>query len=414
MSNKTTINAIALAGTTHNPKFRFVIHMDNDIEPIRLLSLNIVSDFVNNRYEFLTVSVVMARSAIYAIRVYEDELYLKGERLKGTVIYENQDKIQNLFELTPYYDRIDENTDENKFSSDSVKTISFQLTEQKVKNLYQGLISGIFKSSTMEDILKMMEKAVSGELTLIEKPTNSRTYKQLHIEPTNIADIPTYLQNKFGIYNSPVNWFYRTFYKGEHLYIFPIYRIRPKEIKDKVNEVSKIVFYIENTAIYDDIESTYAKDNSNDDVIRAIGLDFFIKDKSDVNRRSMNNHIEGIDSDSIYKRPFKVSSSVTYSQANTTRRYAEDGNVQYGKIVRPTNNFYKEREHLSKSNGMLATIVWRNSNQAYLYPNMLIEIIYDGVIYKSSLCGFTSFFDYDLHRETTQLTVFITKEFPDG
>lgn len=413
MSNKTTINAIALAGTTHNPKLRFVIHMDNDIEPIKLLSLNIVSDFVNNRYEFITISVVMARSAIYAIREYEDELYMKNERLRATIIYENNNKIQQVFEVVPYYDRIDENTDENKYESESLKSITFQLTQHKVKNLYQGLVTGIFKSSTMEDILKLMEDAVDSEMTFIEKPTNTRTYKQLHIEPTNIADIPTYLQNKFGIYNSPVNWYYRSFYNGEHLYVFPIYRINPVEIKDKVNDISKIVFYIENTAIYDDIESTYAKDNANDNVIRALGTDFFIKDKSDTNRRSMDNHVEGIDSDSIYKRPFKVGSDVTYSQDNTTRRYAEDVNVQYGKIVKPTNNFYKEREHLAKSNGMLATIVWRNSNQSYLYPNMLIEIIFGGKVYKGALSSYTSFFDYDLHRETTYLTIFITKEFPD-
>lgn len=385
-------NPLIHTDTTHSPIVQFILHVDElDINPFRVNHLDIQANYIENITEHITISVMLADNIItkYILPNKND--------IRCTLIYTNINTYRREFVALPYLDKVDDNTSVND-SDKQVSFLQFQLIQYDLKNLYNGVINGVFKSvKEIIDLLGEVEHENKTKLNyvLLEEPHNTRVYKQYMLKPTKPNELLTHLQKTVGVYNSTPTEFYTCFDKT--LYVYPAYSL--KDSKQK-----RFIVSVGNDSVYEDLKSTYAYDNNDKSTIRLLGNSFLFTNKRDTISKSLTNHYDAVDTDTLYDRPVNPDK---FDSSKITRRAIQDKEAMYGNYIDPTNNLYKYRSLSAKGQGRLATCKWNRSNGMLIKPMSNVTVEYNNKTYTGKIISHYTYFDRADDSETCMLYMFL-------
>lgn len=103
--------------------------------------------------------------------------------------------------------------------------VKMRLVEMSIYRIRQQKIHGIFRNTTLKDILGYTSRVFDITNVAIIPPDNTHTYENFNIPPSKgFLEIFTYLQKHYGIYMNGITYYYT----GETLYIYPPYDTDPK------------------------------------------------------------------------------------------------------------------------------------------------------------------------------------------
>lgn len=203
--------------------------------------------------------------------------------------------------------------------------------------------------------------------------------------------IPTYLQEKYGIYNGGIGTFLQKQYikKSKEfkdtISIYPIYNYEayndPK-VKDKLS------IYIPMSGEFDLSEGTFFRDG---DVLKAIvTTDSIHKDKGEDDIRILGNSVVSIHPKSMVNRSATTNDGekeMYFDKNKISRENAinksTDGtsNIRY---IGLSGNLYKERSDMMIGSGVGFSMIWNNGSYLEITPNMPLCIMRetknDGII----------------------------------
>lgn len=263
-------------------EYTAIIHTpDVDIESIKVVSIDIVRDYVNSVGDLIFIQIMIPMGD------YIKNLYPKKEHLEVTVIRDR------LAEAGEYYS-LDYGTEEerfkgvflmnenpavnateyqqfDKFSLDlmDIPTVKLQLLNRALEPIRIKTMGGIFKGIAVGDLIKSVLSTESNRITVdgsgsisgidIVPPDNQEIRDHIVIpDSTLITTLPSILQENIGgVYNSGLGNYLQT-YKGRLTwFVYPLFNTT----RFKKN-VPKAVFFSVPARRLAGIERTFRKESN--------------------------------------------------------------------------------------------------------------------------------------------------------
>lgn len=294
------------------------------------------------------------------------------ERYTAT-IFDKQDSSQSTSAL----DTVSKET----LNVSNIVEVQFQLLNKALEQLRLITVGGVFRKSTVEDLLKSLITHSFSELDVEEsrlpigvdmiQADNTEMIETLVIpQGTTLVDLPDYLQNKLtGVYSSGLGHFI----KGEYWYIYPKYDVKrfgdtsrtlniirvpanKMPMVEKSYRVSGDVLTILSTAETDKFDLSEQKQINEGSGARFAKADGFLEDFVTIT-----------DNRATVARGANVTEFTgTERPKNSSTAFLSENKI--------TSNDYAEFSAVVKRQGNLYTFVWENSDMDLIVPAMLVTI----------------------------------------
>lgn len=278
---------------------------------------------------------------------------------------------------------------------DNLKAIKLQLIPLAVNDYRLRTVSGIFRMTTVGNVLKLLidanvtridipRKDVVTEEQWVEHnfagligseiapPDNERVYRHIIIpRGTLLIDLPTYLQQKYGVYKQGIG----NFIKRGIVHVFPKYNFKRVE---ELKRVLTIVNLPPNAAPQAPL--TYRVNEQGGVAMVSTGI---VK-HDDVSNWAQLNNAGGYQA----LNPEVVMDNQTEATPEALRAYSSnnllstdvisrsDGMEAIHVLTEATMNMYPAESKLSSLKTGMLILTWENAQIELLYPGMPVRIIH--------------------------------------
>jgi len=376
-----------------------IITPDKDVEAIRVDGIHYNRDYVSSYGDMVLITLTLGAFT------YKRDIYPHRENLKIKVTRSRKgesgsdvsfgDVSYQIYTATlttaPDIDKLAKLKESDRAAEDEAANqldFTFQLNEEALFTSRLAEFGGIFRESTIKDVLRVgMGYGLNGGTSIgplkedtftgirgveISEPANSGVIDPLIIPVgTRIIDLPDYIQKNYGIYSSGLG----VYLQAGKWFVYPT---RDYTLFNKKPSTLTIVNVPENEMPA--IERSYRKDGK-----KIFVLSTGSSTMTDVSRSSMLNKGNGM----RYVRASALmdlmgvpsENKVTLERDKTLKEtsIAEPvnghNNIRWAK-GRITNNPYPEISNLTEGLGHELTLTWQNSNQSLLYPGMPVKVLY--------------------------------------
>jgi len=369
----------------YNVKHSLILHTKELDVPIDTVeSIEIMRDYNNNISDIIIATFFMDMGDyVKDIHPFRDNLMLtisrniNGYKVRDMykfIIVNNQNGINGSRYTRSSRDEL------NKY--EQARVIG-QCVDRTVEVLRLQSVSGIYRNTTIKDLIhssmlsSISKTSIDSTTTdiafnLIE-PHNNRVYQHLTIPTgTNVMDLPSYLQDtEYGVYNGGVGTYLQNYSCKEcpdmSVFVYPLYN---REIFDQVDK--KLIVYAINSTKFDMVEHTYLVDG---DLVKIIaGGSTVTKDDAENDMMNQGNGYTYVDANTVLERNVIVTDDGIVADTDKTnisgiikeRKDGADKTVHLG----ATDNVYRHRSDIIKSEMMLVQITWSYANPELLYPGM--------------------------------------------
>lgn len=285
--------------------------------------------------------------------------------------------------------------------------------------IYYGFQEGLEKS----------QPAIEGQpvdITFdIAKPHNNITYNKISTlssgvyKNVSMLQIPTYLQEEYGVYNGGICTFLQKYCHEQKfqdsVFVYPLYDFFEYDNTENNNRMS---VYIPMTGKYDLSEGTYFRDG---DILKVLGTsDSAIDDKDEDVVRNVGTTTVNVHPKSLLNRSaVKVDGEkdAYYDQKEISREdnfnSLRDGSTNI-KYVGTEGNMYKVRSEMMVASSVAFEISWLNGNFLEVYPGMPVcvmrETMSNGIItYKGRITSCYSSFSKTRNTNMVKMTAICKK-----
>lgn len=205
---------------------------------VRLFSMTVIQDFVNNYQDIIQIEVEMFpadyRNVIAHIQDLECSLVLYPcEPDTGTDIYdddpiiiqdgvftEDQTDFDKQFQSNAMGDNKDDGTTLSASQAQAYGRFKFHLMSKEMRDIRKVQINMIGRETTLEPVLHWACQQFKVDSTIILPVDNTSTIDNFIIPPMkNIGTLFPYLQQRYGIYKKGLGYYYT----DNTLYMYPLY-----------------------------------------------------------------------------------------------------------------------------------------------------------------------------------------------
>lgn len=305
-------------------------------------------------------------------------------------------------------------------------TIEGQCIDRELEVLRASYSDGIFRSTTVKDVMLSELKTVSEKTSIdgsssivdisITEPNNDRLYSHINIPTgTGVLDLPSFLQETdYGVYNGFIGTYLQRYNDRKIIFIYPVYS---RESFDK-NKVKLMIYQAPNSK-YDFVENTFKVDG---DIINILATsELTTIDTSQNELIDAGNSIVTINSETILARNSEVTTkSMMLDSESNIRGYKlnekEDGVNRSVYLGSASNNLYKHRSHIVKNSMAVYQLLWHHCDIDILIPGIGLCFVYEDIdkgIVKLNGTLLSVFSRYDNGLKTTSAVINIAVEKQD-
>jgi len=399
----------------------FTLHAKEDFIISNPIDQTINRDFISKNGDEVTVKFsIPLGDFIYAVLPNKENLEITV--IETTVGAQEQKKYK--FSLGELPKEITEGKYSDKNITELNKDIvmlSGQCINPTMLKLKTRTVEGIYQDTTIGKVINAMLMDGMGKINMLgglinngvnmASPDNTRTYKQIIVQETNILALPEKLQTgkEYGVYNGGISLYMKTHGEKEEVFVFAPYRVTTSN-KTKSQLRILITPSIQSAMM----DNTYAIDG---DLIKIIGIIKQGKDElAEDKKTDKGSGFTMTDSNTLGKRSHQVHpDKITIDTENVKRAHVsgdkKDGN-QTVINAGVTGNIHAPATEVLKAAGANILIEWKISNARFLIPGMYAELLMvnaknELTAYVGMLHGVQIFRDAVTKSETSMLNVFV-------
>jgi hypothetical protein len=319
-----------------------------------------------------------------------------------------------------------ETNDEFTLDLMGIPDIQFQLYSKNIEQIRMMTVGGAFRKTTVSNVIKSLLTAESKKAKVDDKlkldgvdmiPASNNQTKE-HVIITHgikLFDLPNYLQNKYGVYNTGLG----SYIQNKHWYVFPLFDTTQFEKREK-----NVTILILPTNKCPEIVKSYKKKGDSTTIL--ISSDTGFKDDSGTQYLNFGNGARLGDAN-------KYLEGYSTTEDNKTKIVRSENNSEFLSEERPdginnvsvtgsriTANPFLVYSNLNARNGGAFTCIWENSDVTVIHPGMLAKLVYfdesevkelTGVIHVAQHVS-AKIGDISTSRHTTNtfLTIFVSKK----
>lgn len=375
---------------------KFLLPDNTEVEPLKLVSIDLIRDFGNNITDVVILEVVFGMGTLTK-KVYPYKVGLKAiiQRQHIGEVEDAVDADGAVDTLTYTAVLMDPRGHAKESASPLLDTVEFgdlgdvakvqfQLVDAYSEWLRSVATGGVFKQCTPHEVLRTLLAKEASELPVergltidvidVVEPDNSE--RRAHIvvpHGTPLMALPNYLQDKCGgIYNSEIGFY---LHKG-NWYVWPLFNTRRFDSSPKGLTVINIP---ENRM--PGIERTF-RETANQLIVITTGGTRSI-DTSSSRQLDEGNGIRFTDAKAIFEDFGKTANNVTTLSRGknvTEVLFEEAGNglnhvVQAAKGI--SSNLMSALSKISSRKGQVVQAVWEHSRGALIFPGMPVQYLYE-------------------------------------
>jgi hypothetical protein len=378
-----------------------VIANDQVIKAFHVVSVDNLRDYELNYADELTVSVLIPRGT-YAKRIFpfQDnlEVILRKTPLRevGDYAVTNEPLQEERYTAvllnteSPIIEGNGMNTpDEAALNLVNIDTINFQLINKAVEQLRTKTVGGVFRNTTVEQLVVGLMTRHSQDLSLDKSrkpigvdmvPANNKEMRT-HIEikyGTRLVDLPLYVHRRCGgIYSAGLSYYF----EKNHWYVYPCYNT--ERFKEETKTLT-IINVPPNK--FPKIERTYRQVGDAITILATGKVKF--EDSSDADQLNAGNGVRFSDARRILDGFAAVSGNrAIVSRVKNNSEFLGEKRKNGMDNVLPSRgviqaNPFLEYSELTRKQGSVLQFAWENSDPVLLFPGMMARILYqdNGVI----------------------------------
>lgn len=373
---------------------------EKDINPIKVVRLDVSSDFEDNYKDEMSVTIAMPMGdVIHDIGPFQDDLKITliEERYEDGM-YVPRPSEYRAYLLQEIPKRIVSSNSpamnsRGEANSSEIMTVGFSLEPVVMEYIDNSSTGTIVKSVAPHSVLTTLFANVIDSIVVNddERITAIDMYQPSNVTPkdqmiiphhTPIVELPDLLQSKLGgIYSTGLGFYIQ----NQVVYFWPLYDTKRISINSK-----KLQVILSPTRHFKASESTTIIDNDTVAILGTGPIEVFDDTLGDINKggdsvryldagSAIGGFGKTVDNHFIADRAGSNSEMSTVKTGSGITRARQGA----GKV---TSNVFEQASKLAQRDGIRLTVVWRNSDRNLLIPGMVTTIIYytDGEVREAS------------------------------
>ena len=364
---------------------KFTILLDNEPLPILMFieNVSIIEDFIGSLTTEINITFKTTFTHNYIIEKNIEKLTGRLQIIPLTHDASRDiDKEPIIFEgILIYPDERDRSISESPELNNGLPEyeVTLSLLFEKYYNARHAEFSSIFtNNTTVEGAMVYIASHFNfdlSKLNIVKPIDNTRTYKNMMLPPgLKFADIYTYLQENYGVYNHGIS----TYYNGSTLYIFPPF----KTSNDKNIPID---IYQNEKNIFSDFSSYHVIE---DGVLTLVCESTDIKKLSKFNSEDGETAIQFMPSKSVpYNKTYMSGNEVFYKEShrflnkleNVKNFFKKDVKTNIRSLNRPTDNITNINTSIVAGQADSGSFFWNNSVYGIIRPYTFFRFFYTTV-----------------------------------
>jgi hypothetical protein len=273
-------------------------------------------------------------------------------------------------------------SNDDRYNLTMMREVSFQLIDPNLLKLRDEICGGTFRNATVTQVMDFFfnysinrikeQNTVTDIRYHMHKSDNEKVYPQILIpHGTRLFDLPKYIQEKYGVYDYDIAYFYQ----GNTVYIYPLYNTQLFE-----ESSDKLVMYCVPVMNVGTPERTFRYEGSTAFILNTHGLNNY--DMVNSGELNLGNAILKPNADSIFDMYKPMESDPTKfvsNRTNNTIEYASSDRKDGVQRTNISNEFTSnEQRYFSDNNvkyGKVYEATWELSVNRYVKPGMPIKVI---------------------------------------
>ncbi len=399
--------------TTTNYSWQAFVHTpEKTLEPLNLVSVNIIRAYYDSFGDEITVSMLFGLGT-FARRIFpfRDQLEIT---LRKVSMVENQDAVstEGPIEserftailigkfLSPTVGQGMESTDEDALNISQLADVHFQLQDKCSEQLRVLLTGGICRKATVENCLLTMittqtdnvkvdgDRALKG-VSMVPADNVEEKDQIVITQGTRLVDLADFVQKRVGVYNAGIG----SYIQNRYWYIFPLY-----DTTDFTRRNKTLTMLVVPENKLNNIERSF-RTEAGSTTILVTGKTGF-KDDSGSNSQNYGNGVRFTDAATLMDSNSDTEGNkVKFSRkSNNSEFLTDEAALKYAPVAsnRITANPFPSLSLQASKRGGLFKAVWQNSDMSLLFPGMVVKIIYSdknavkeiyGIIHSANTIG---------------------------
>lgn len=376
--------------------YKAKVHVeDQDFEFIKVVSVDILSDYLTKVGDIITLNVFVPLG-LWAKKIYKSREKLEISLLKiplKEVSDEHEEEepieVQRFFAVpNPDTMPVIAGRDIDKLTMaeldlKDIFQVEFQLTDKLLHQLRLVTVGGIYRRGTPEDVIKYIlasetkkikvEDEISFQGVDFVEPDNKEKREHYIIpQATPIVNLPVYMQRRIGgIYNTGIG----NYYCKRHWFVYSLFDTTRLDKSPKTLTIVKVPAF-RTTGM----ERTYRTEGDTTYIIGTSNSSML--DDAQSNFTDSGNGVRFSDSRK-YVRDF---TEVKDNKSKASRKKAnhefmivdreEQKNSVFQSARKTNSNPFVERSELAGKYGGTFRLMWENADPSVLFPGMMCKIHY--------------------------------------
>lgn len=381
-------------------EYRAMLHTEkDDIVITKLISLDIVRDYVNNVGDSIQIAFFMPLGD-YVSKLYphRDHLEFSLKRIEleevSTTQKKNTDaqverfKAAFLYQANPNISASEADMfDPESLNKMDIVEVKLQLLDRSLEPLRIKTVSGVYRKVSPKKLIHAVLAGESLQVMIDGKPAidgldlvepNNEDVKEHIILPQgiHITALPTYLQEKMGgVYSGGIGTYLQTYNKKKLWFVYPLFNTKRFD-----ENVDKAIIYSvpKEKLMFGD--RTYRKEANILHILATSNKSY--KDSAETDYMNYGSGFRIADARSFMKKPVKITEDGPQgSRVNLNHEVAivdrKDG-LNYAPTINDsiTSNPFREYSKVLARHVARLDLEWENSDFSLLYPGMPCKYVF--------------------------------------
>jgi hypothetical protein len=378
--------------------YRAMLHTEkHDIPIMKLLSIDVIRDYVNHVGDLVEVSFMMPMGD-YMVKLfpYRSNLEFTIKKIakdtRGSKIV-RAERYKAVFEVdknTPGTGKDLDLLTTDLLNMTDIATVRLQLLDRSLEPLRIKTVQNVFKDTTQYDLMHSVLSGESMKVYLdgkpcidgvdIVEPDNRDRRKQVVIPSgTTVVNLPTYLQESAGgVYSTGIGTYLQRYNDKKYWYVYPLSNTK-RFLKHKGD---RLIAYAVPEDKFPGVTNTYTKDGTTVKMVCTGRRSY--KDDADLDYMNQGVGFRMMDANVFNTKPIEVTEDGP--KANRARTNHEvmaearkDG-LNYAPRMAPSSNPYKHLSAIAARDVSVVTLSWENADIDLIYPGMpcIYTLLEDG------------------------------------
>lgn len=359
-----------------------------EVDVIITESIDIIRDYGNNIGDYIFCILKVG------LGTYHREIFPYRDNLEATLVKTNSDGsietkryklVLNNDAITPEGGVVNL-ASKDELNIMTIITIEVQLIDVYIEVVRSKIVSGIYRNTTVEDVMRAVITAQLNNILVDSKPfvnqvdiaTASNTDVLPHIilkDGVKLTRLANTLQSEYGVYTADIGFYLQRYNNKNTCFVYPLFDYERFNNNTNINKL--IITAIPGTR-YELNDRTYMIEGSTLRIV--VGDSSFMTHDGEKEFSDKGVGFKSIDSRVMMSKPtlveesgpVGVTSQTTYKVVHKDKA---DG-LNYAPVKGIGKNVYTHYSEIMRRSGAILTATWRVSDPDLIYPGMPMMYVY--------------------------------------